>query len=163
MQNPAQQKQTINKAFNQTPCVGRCSTVYGDAICRGCKRFMTEVCAWNQYSLAERASVWQRLDLLAQRIIPEYVVIQSEEQLSAFMKDQTIRYPQHVSTSSWALHCIENFPGNLSQLDNAGLKLAPGAASLKTIKDLRLAVQKSLYALSMAQKQRQEQEPQTTR
>ncbi|MCF8976542.1 DUF1289 domain-containing protein, partial [Pseudomonas edaphica] len=27
----------------KTPCVGLCSTVYGDLVCRGCKRFHHEV------------------------------------------------------------------------------------------------------------------------
>ena len=33
-----------------TPCIGICSTVYGDEVCRGCKRTFTEVIDWNNLS-----------------------------------------------------------------------------------------------------------------
>lgn len=35
----------------KTPCVGLCSTVYGDLVCRGCKRFHHEVIHWNGYKI----------------------------------------------------------------------------------------------------------------
>ena len=38
----------------KTPCVGLCSTVYGDLVCRGCKRFHHEVIQWNGYNEEEK-------------------------------------------------------------------------------------------------------------
>ncbi|MEM9624509.1 MAG: DUF1289 domain-containing protein, partial [Pseudomonadota bacterium] len=35
----------------RTPCVGICSTTYGDLVCRGCKRFAHEIVQWNAYDL----------------------------------------------------------------------------------------------------------------
>lgn len=37
----------------KTPCIGLCSTVYGDLVCRGCKRFHHEVIQWNGYGEEE--------------------------------------------------------------------------------------------------------------
>ncbi|WP_317135104.1 DUF1289 domain-containing protein [Piscirickettsia litoralis] len=37
-----------------TPCVGLCSTVYGDDVCRGCKRFYHEIIDWNQYDINQK-------------------------------------------------------------------------------------------------------------
>jgi len=34
----------------KTPCVGLCSTVFGDTVCRGCMRFVHEVIDWNKYN-----------------------------------------------------------------------------------------------------------------
>ncbi|MEO1955257.1 MAG: DUF1289 domain-containing protein, partial [Gammaproteobacteria bacterium] len=34
----------------KTPCIGVCSTVFGDEVCRGCKRFQNEVIEWNSYN-----------------------------------------------------------------------------------------------------------------
>lgn len=48
----------------RTPCVGICSTTYGDLICRGCKRFAHEIVAWNGYSHDQRGQVWERLGTL---------------------------------------------------------------------------------------------------
>ena len=149
---------TNDTQFNMTPCVGRCSTVYGDPICRGCKRFMTEVSFWNQLSLHDRKKVWLRLDQLAIRIIPQLVSIFDQKLLAEFLESQNIRYPKHLSPESWALHCIENFPGNLDTLHQAGLCLQTGSAIL-SIKALRLSVQKGLYTLSLAERERQQQLP----
>ena len=38
----------------RTPCVGICSTTYGDDVCRGCKRFIHEVINWNSFKPEEK-------------------------------------------------------------------------------------------------------------
>ena len=47
-----------------SPCIGVCSTTYGDLICRGCYRFAHEVTQWNGYEPAQRATVLARLATL---------------------------------------------------------------------------------------------------
>lgn len=152
----------IDTRFNGSPCVGRCSTTYGDLICRGCKRYLTEIASWSSYSKETRTYVWQRLDALASKIIPEFVSIQ-EQPLEIFLKDHGIRYPAHLSSCSWAQHCIDDFPGQLSQLHQAGLQLIPTAGPFKDLRALQLAIQQAMYKVSEAQKERQEQLPQGTR
>ncbi|MEL0243196.1 MAG: DUF1289 domain-containing protein [Gammaproteobacteria bacterium] len=44
----------------RTPCVGICSTTYGDEVCRGCKRFYFEVINWNKYDEDEKDAIWTR-------------------------------------------------------------------------------------------------------
>lgn len=44
-----------------SPCIGICSTTYGDLVCRGCKRFAHEVVGWNGYAEPQRAAILQRL------------------------------------------------------------------------------------------------------
>lgn len=44
-----------------SPCIGVCSTTYGDLICRGCYRFAHEVAQWNGYEPAQQAAVLDRL------------------------------------------------------------------------------------------------------
>jgi len=44
-----------------SPCVGRCSTAYGDEICRGCGRTFEEVINWIIYTDEEKAAVWGKL------------------------------------------------------------------------------------------------------
>ena len=52
-----------------TPCAGRCSTVFGDNVCRGCRRFSHEVIHWNRYSQEEQLLVWKRLDQQIDKIL----------------------------------------------------------------------------------------------
>ena len=54
-----------------TPCAGRCSTVFGDHVCRGCRRFNHEVIQWNTYTPEQQQTIWKRLDSqLDQILIP---------------------------------------------------------------------------------------------
>ncbi len=59
--------------MSASPCIGVCSTTYGDFICRGCKRFAHEVVAWNQFSEAQREAVRERLAILLGRSIKDYL------------------------------------------------------------------------------------------
>lgn len=49
----------------ESPCVGRCSTTYGDDICKGCGRTFIEVINWIMYDDEEKAAVWARLEQLS--------------------------------------------------------------------------------------------------
>lgn len=44
-----------------SPCIGICSTTFGDDICYGCKRTYLEVVAWNALSDREKDSINRRL------------------------------------------------------------------------------------------------------
>lgn len=52
-----------------TPCVGICSTTFGDVVCRGCRRYLHEVIDWNRYSDNEKRLIWQRLDALQEQVL----------------------------------------------------------------------------------------------
>lgn len=67
--------------MRQTPCIGICSTTYGDLICRGCKRFAHEVTGWNGYADAQRAAVWQRLTDLRDAAVAQFVLIENKAAL----------------------------------------------------------------------------------
>lgn len=49
------------KNLADSPCVGICSTTYGDDVCLGCGRTFDEVNDWNKMSEAEKISVNERL------------------------------------------------------------------------------------------------------
>jgi len=45
----------------ESPCIGQCSTTYGDDICKGCGRTFIEVINWIIFDDTEKAAVWVRL------------------------------------------------------------------------------------------------------
>jgi hypothetical protein len=49
----------------ESPCVGRCSTTYGDDVCKGCGRTFEEVINWIIFDEVEKAAIWARLEKLA--------------------------------------------------------------------------------------------------
>lgn len=61
--------------MKRTPCIGVCSTTYGDFVCRGCKRFAHEVVGWNQFTEDQRATAWERLSVLLEQSIQDYLLI----------------------------------------------------------------------------------------
>ena len=65
----------MSTVVRSTPCVGICSTTYGDLICRGCKRFAHEIVAWNGYSDDQRDRVWRRLYALRDQATALFVVV----------------------------------------------------------------------------------------
>ncbi len=53
---------TMNKKLlTASPCVGICSTTFGDEICFGCQRTYIEVITWNAMSDEEKNNINQRL------------------------------------------------------------------------------------------------------
>lgn len=146
---------TVTSAYQKPPCVGRCSTVYGDTVCRGCKRFFNEVVYWNQLELLEKEAIWHRLDRLALRIVPQFCHLHDTTQLAHFLQVQAIRYPKHLSPASWALHCIENFNGPILHLKKAGITLKQ--KDISTTRELKKQMQAAIYELSLAEQQLSEQ------
>lgn len=45
----------------ESPCIGHCTTVLGDEICRGCLRTFDEITRWVEMSEAERRAVNWRI------------------------------------------------------------------------------------------------------
>jgi len=49
------------KLLTDSPCIGICSTSFGDEICYGCKRLSDEVIQWNTLSDIEKDRINRRL------------------------------------------------------------------------------------------------------
>ncbi|MCX7192864.1 MAG: DUF1289 domain-containing protein [Proteobacteria bacterium] len=51
-------------ATSESPCVGHCTTVLGDEVCRSCLRTFEEVTRWVEMNDEERCAVNQRIAVL---------------------------------------------------------------------------------------------------
>ena len=67
-----------------TPCVGICSTTYGDLVCRGCKRFAHEIVQWNGYDGDQQQRVWQRLKTLRDEVLSQVVLCRDPQRFIAY-------------------------------------------------------------------------------
>ena len=81
----------------KTPCIGVCSTVFGDVVCRGCKRFQHEVIQWNSYSDPEKESVLTRLETLKTQIMESKVLISNEETLKEQLESLKIVFNENTN------------------------------------------------------------------
>lgn len=79
-----------------TPCIGICSTVYGDEICRGCKRNFQEIIDWNGLNFSQREIIWERLNHLAKNIVLNRVEVADQNLfLKAIERFKIIKTAHH--------------------------------------------------------------------
>lgn len=106
-----------------TPCAGKCSTVFGDSVCRGCRRFSHEVIHWNRYSLDEQKLIWQRLDSQLDQILLPLVQIRDEQALDEFLRSQQVRLLDNASSGRKIYHALRICQRKPACLARAGLSL----------------------------------------
>ncbi len=107
-----------------TPCAGKCSTVFGDSVCRGCRRFSHEVIHWNRYSLDEQKLIWQRLDSQLDQILLPLVQIKDEPALDELLRSQQVRLLENASPGRKIYHALRICQRNPACLERAGLSVA---------------------------------------
>lgn len=130
--------------MERTPCVGICSTTYGDLVCRGCKRFAHEIVGWNGYQESQRALVWQRLhDLLAQSVRLHLRVVDAPRLLAAAAA-ACLADPASLPTEVLAFAVLRIRPGPLPAL---GLAARDGGSDPDA---LLAAIDREFYARSRA-------------
>lgn len=66
-----------------SPCIGICSTTFGDLVCRGCKRFAHEVVDWNRYDVDQRQAIWRRLAELRDASVAGFLSVHDADALQA--------------------------------------------------------------------------------
>lgn len=104
-----------------TPCVGRCSTVFGDNVCRGCRRFNHEVIEWNRYSPAQKKAVWQRLDQQLDQIILPLLPDYDKVRLIQFLNTKRVRLPTYASAGRQVYHALKLCEKMPHLIDESGL------------------------------------------
>lgn len=107
-----------------TPCVGRCSTVFGDSVCRGCRRFSHEVIDWNRYTSAQRDFIWLRLDQQLDQIILPLVSIKDSTQLSEFLASRQVRVAEQCSQGRKAYEALRICQRQPERCTESGLVLS---------------------------------------
>lgn len=137
-----------------TPCVGRCSTVYGDSVCRGCKRFVHEIIDWNRYDEAQKARVWRRLEGLIIEVMEDKLRIVDSQVLRHQLEQRGIRFLPHLSPYCWAYQLLAYGARHIRRLDAYGLALHPAYTdwALTMLRDL---IDTELFDRSEACRQRE--------
>lgn len=133
----------------KTPCIGRCSTVYGDLVCRGCKRFYHEVVNWNVYDEAAKRSVWQRLEVLLVQVMVGKLEVFDAARLRQQLEARQIRFVAEQSPYCWAYQLIARGARVIQQLEAYGVALLPEFREWSLLQ-LRDAIDQEYFLLSRA-------------
>jgi uncharacterized protein len=128
-----------------TPCAGRCSTVFGDSVCRGCRRFSHEVIDWNRYTSVQQEYIWQRLDQQLNQIILPLINVADEQLLQQFMSARQLRLPLHASRGRQIYEVLRVCQRQPQYLDQSGLSL-----SAAHIEAHWQHIEQRIYALAVA-------------
>ena len=136
----------------KTPCVGVCSTVFGDQVCRGCKRFQHEVIQWNSYSDLEKEKVWNRLETLKVLIMKSKILIQDKALLKSKLDHHKISYYEKVDPYCWVFDLIKQASQSIMDIQEFGLQFVLNKPV--DLGDLKQLIEEELFALSEAHYQR---------
>ncbi len=138
----------------KTPCVGLCSTVYGDLVCRGCKRFMHEVVDWNLYDEAQKRAVWWRLEQLLVQVVSAKLEVVDVALLRQQLEQRQIRFVSSQSPYCWAYQLIARGARHIRRIEAYGIVLLPEFRA-SGLPELRDAIDREYFLLSEAHYQRQ--------
>ena len=136
----------------KTPCIGVCSTVFGDQVCRGCKRFQHEVIEWNGYSDTEKETVWNRLESLKVLIMKSKILIQDKALLKSKLDHHKISYYEKVDPYCWVFDLIKQASQSIMDIQEFGLQFVLNKPV--DLGDLKQLIEEELFALSEAHYQR---------
>lgn len=137
----------------QTPCVGLCSTVYGDLVCRGCKRFHQEVVNWNAYRDEEKRAVWRRLETLLAQVMAAKVDVFDAGLLRRQLESRQIRFVAEQSPYCWAYQLIARGSRVIQQIEAYGVVVLPEFRQW-SLPQLRDAIDREFFLLSEAHYER---------
>jgi predicted Fe-S protein YdhL (DUF1289 family) len=133
-----------------TPCIGVCSTVYGDDVCRGCRRFSDEVVRWNGLSGDEKFSVLERLAKLIELVILDKIDRVDQDLLKSALSNFSVRYyPQH-HCYTWVYSLMRARGEKLDEpgiLESCGIFLKPSQKKVP-IRELLETMDEELYGMS---------------
>lgn len=129
----------------KSPCVGLCSTTFGDPVCRGCKRYQEEVLRWNLMSEASREAVWQRLWVRQTAIVDEYLVIREPQVLQEQLSKRSIRSHAMAPLEVKVMDLLRVGCQKMRDLSAYGLELKPAHKGLSIVQ-LFNTMNQRLYA-----------------
>ena len=108
-----------NKA--STPCLGICSTTYGDNVCKGCKRFVHEVISWNKYSIVEKELVNSRLENFKLTVLQNRFSITDAGLLAFKLHDKSINFNGSLDPLTWIFDLLRAAGSQELDLDQFGI------------------------------------------
>ena len=92
----------LQKKRSSTPCLGICSTTFGDEVCKGCKRFSHEIVNWTKYSLEEREIINDRLEKFKIKILQDRFKVFDSALLANRLDEKAINLEAQKSCiSAW--------------------------------------------------------------
>lgn len=140
-------KPALNPLIIDTPCIGICSTVFGDTYCRGCKRHFKEIIEWNTYTPQQKQEIFSRLSKTQSKIVQEFLVITDAEILLQQLHTHHIRYYATDDPFCWAHHLLRTHADKITHLNDYGIAIKADYHHLSLL-ELFTLMDEKLYSSS---------------
>ena len=139
----------MRKNRSSTPCIGICSTTFGDDVCKGCKRFSHEITNWGKFSTDERAVVNSRLEQFKTTILEEKFTISDNELFESKMNEFSINFNSSLEPITWIFDLLRASSNEDLNVNDFGVEILPAFSDLSLI-ELRDLINQEMLQLSEA-------------
>ena len=139
----------MRKNRSSTPCIGICSTTFGDDVCKGCKRFSHEITNWGKFSTDERAVVNSRLEQFKITILEEKFTISDTELFESKMNEFSINFNSSLEPITWIFDLLRASSNKDLNVNDFGIEILPAFSDLSLI-ELRDLINREMLQLSEA-------------
>lgn len=139
----------MRKNRSSTPCIGICSTTFGDDVCKGCKRFSHEITNWGKFSTDERAVVNSRLEQFKTTILEEKFTISDSELFESKMNEFSINFNSSLEPITWIFDLLRASSNKDLNVNDFGVEIFPAFSDLSLI-ELRDLINQEMLQLSEA-------------
>ena len=112
----------LQKKRSSTPCLGICSTTFGDEVCKGCKRFAHEIVSWTKYSQEEREIVNDRLEKFKIQILQHRFAVTDKNLFESMLEEKAINFNNSLDPLTWIFDLFRASGSQTFYLSNFGIK-----------------------------------------
>lgn len=123
----------------ESPCIGFCSTVYGDDVCRGCNRYFEEVIHWETLSDIDKENAMERIHGILRAAVNEFLVITDLERLNQQLIKHQVPLPEIDSPEARILAILYVGAPLILDLSAYGLHTTPKAKGMSA-QEIKLAI-----------------------
>ena len=139
----------MRKNRSSTPCIGICSTTFGDDVCKGCKRFSHEITNWGKFSTDEREVVNSRLEQFKTIILEEKFTISDSELFESKMNEFSINFNSSLEPITWIFDLLRASSNKDLNVNDFGVEILPAFSDLSLV-ELRDLINQEMLQLSEA-------------
>ena len=112
----------LQKNRSSTPCLGICSTTFGDEVCKGCKRFAHEIVGWTKYSEGEREIVNDRLEKFKIQILQHRFAVTDKNLFESMLEEKAINFNHSLDPLTWIFDLFRAAGSQTFDISNFGIK-----------------------------------------
>ena len=115
----------MRRTRSATPCIGICSTTFGDDVCKGCRRFSHEIISWPKYSDDERAIVNSRIEQFKIKVLQEKFSIIDPDVFRSKLSEYSIKFNDSMEPITWLFDLLRASGKQELNLEDFGVQVLP--------------------------------------